>query len=159
MDVISPFLKCLSKPNKQNMLLCLRERVWPKHYIDISHSFDATRKSPLFDCAIFSLSPSLHKLASCRRPAKNTAFSAGAYISHCSMFILPDLTVCSQLGWPMLNDTHDAVYDTLALCDHVLLQLVRVPHASEWPAWRCLRWEILTDYTLWGRAAWLGIYH
>ncbi len=52
---------------------------------------------------------------------------------------------------------HDMVYDTFASFDHVLWRLVRVFHTSEWPAWRRLTWEILTEHTLWGRAAQVGI--
>ena len=32
----------------------------------------------------------------------------GIYISHRSMFIMPDLKVCGQLGFPMLNDVVEA---------------------------------------------------
>ena len=40
---------------------------------------------------------------------------------------MPELTVCSQLGFPMLND---AVFDAMTWFDHIRRQLVRV-HARQ----------------------------
>ena len=64
---------------------------------------------------------------------------------HLSLFVLPDVKVYCQLGWPMLNDT---IFSAFALFDRVMRCMVRVLRALERPPQRLLTWAMLTDSTL-----------
>ena len=52
---------------------------------------------------------------------------------------------------------HDVVFSAFALFDRVMRWLVKVSHASEWPACCRLTWHIPIDNELWGRTALVGI--